>query len=63
MEKQIQKHQKKLDEFKANPTVRPGMENLPKEIIRKQQQMRIKHLETEIKTFKKNIKKIKKGNL
>ena len=61
LEKQIQKHQKKIDDFKANPTVRPGMENLPKDVIKRQQQARVKHLETEINTFKNNIDKIKSG--
>ncbi|NJA04226.1 hypothetical protein HC024_00505 [Methylococcaceae bacterium WWC4] len=63
LEKQIQKHQQKLDDFKANPTVRPGMEDLPKEIIKQQQEERIRHLETEINTFNKNIEKIKNGEL
>ena len=59
----IQKHQQKLDNFKANPTVRPGMENLPIGVIKRQQGARIKHLETEINTFKNNIAKIKSGEL
>ena len=63
LEKQIQKHQQKPDDFKTNPTVKPGMENLPKDVIKKQQQARIKHLEMEINTFKKNIEKIKNGEL
>ena len=63
MEKQIASHEKKLEEFRANPTVRPGMENLPKDVIEKQQQRRIQHLETEIQTFKNNIQKIMNGEL
>ncbi len=63
LEKQIEKHQQKLDAFKANPTVRPGMENLPENVIKQQQQARIRHLETEINTFKNNIEKIKNGGL
>lgn len=39
------------------------MENLPKDVIQKQQQRRIKHLEAEINTFKKNIEKIKRGEI
>ncbi len=61
LEKQIQIHSKKLDDFIANPTIRPGMRHLPKKVIMRQQQVRIKHLKNEINTFKKNIKKIKNG--
>ena len=63
LEKQISKHEKKLQDFKDNPTVRPGMEKLPKDVIQKQQQRRIDHLETEIDTFKNNIDKIKPGEI
>ena len=63
LEKQIQKHQQKLGDFKANPTVRPGMEKLPKDVIKRQQDARVKHLEIEINTFKNNIEKIKNGEL
>ena len=35
------------------------MENLPPEVVKAQQAARIKHLETEIRTFKNNINKIK----
>lgn len=63
LEKQISKHEKKLQEFRDNPTVRPGMEKLPKEVIQKQQQRRINHLETEIRTFRNNIEKIKRGDI
>jgi hypothetical protein len=34
------------------------MENLPKDVIRMQHEARIKHLETEIQTFKNNIQKV-----
>jgi hypothetical protein len=61
LEKQILSHQKKLDEFKSNPTVRPGMEHLPKHLIENQQSVRIQHLQSEIKTFQNNIDKILKG--
>ncbi len=61
LEQRIAEHQEKLDKFKANPTVRPGMENLPREVIEKQQQSRIRHLEKEIQTFKQNIDKLRKG--
>jgi RHS repeat-associated protein len=63
LENRILEHEQKLAEFKANPTVRPGMENLPKELIRKQQARRIELLETEIQKFKNNIEKIKSGEL
>ncbi|MBM7329372.1 hemagglutinin repeat-containing protein [Agrobacterium sp. S2] len=60
-EKRIAEHEAKLMEFKNNPTVRPGMENQPQHIIEQQQAARIKHLETEIRTFKNNISKIRQG--
>lgn len=53
----------KLDDFRANPTVRPGMEGLPDEVIKAQQATRIRHLETEIRTFQNNIQKILNGEL
>jgi RHS repeat-associated protein len=62
-ERRIAEHESKLAEFKANPTVRPGMEGLPKELIQKQQQTRIEHLEHEIRIFRENIEKIKRGEL
>jgi hypothetical protein len=58
-EKLIVEHEKKIANFKANPTIRPGMENLPQDIIKAQQAKRIEHLEKEIQTFKNNIEKIK----
>jgi hypothetical protein len=45
LEKQIAKHEKKIQDFIENPTVRPGMEHLSREVIQKQQQRRIQHLE------------------
>ena len=33
MEKRIAEHEKKLADFKANPTIKPGMKGLPKEVI------------------------------
>lgn len=48
----------KLDEFRANPTVRPGMDGLSEEVIKAQQTARIRHLETEIRTFEENTMKI-----
>jgi hypothetical protein len=47
----------------AKATVRPGMENLPREVIQKQQQSRIQHLENEIQTFRNNIEKTLRGEL
>jgi hypothetical protein len=61
LEKQIAAHEKKLADFKANPTVRPGMEGQPKEVIEAAQQSRIRHLEKEIQTFKENIEKLRRG--
>jgi hypothetical protein len=63
LEKQIAAHEEKLKEFLTNPTVRPGMENLPKELIQQQQLRRIQKLENEIQTFKDNIRKILNGDL
>jgi hypothetical protein len=60
-ERPIAEDEGKLAEFKANPTVRPGtgMEGLPRELIQKQQQTRIEHLEHEIQVFRQNIEKRK----
>jgi hypothetical protein len=63
LENRIAEHETKLANFKANPTVRPGMENLPEEIIKKQQQARIQHLENELQTFRNNIEKLRQGGL
>jgi hypothetical protein len=62
-ERRIAEHESKLAEFKANPTVRPGMEGLSKDLIQKQRQTRIQHLEHEIRVFRENIEKIKRGEL
>ena len=42
LEKQIKKHEQKLKDFKANPTVRPGMENQPAHVIEAQHARRIR---------------------
>ena len=60
LKKRIEEHKIKLEEFKKNPTIREGMENLPEETIKKQQERRILHLEREIKAFEKNIDDIVK---
>lgn len=60
-ERRIAEHEEKLSEFKANPTVRPGMEGQPQEVIEQQQADRIRHLENEIRTFRANIEKIRGG--
>lgn len=57
-EKRIAEHQAKILEFKANPTVKPGMENQSSEVIAAQQADRVRHWETEISTFRTNIEKI-----
>ncbi|NSZ15621.1 RHS repeat-associated core domain-containing protein [Agrobacterium vitis] len=59
LEKRIQEHLQKVEDFKANPTIRPGMENQPPDVIEKQWQSRISHLEREIRAFQDNIDKIK----
>ncbi len=60
LEQRIAEHEKKLADFKANPTVRRGMEGQPKEVIEAAQRSRIRHLEKEIRTFKENIEKLRK---
>jgi hypothetical protein len=52
-EKRIEEHQKKMDDFINNPTIRPGMENLSPEAIAAQQARRVDHLQKEINTFTK----------
>lgn len=61
LEKQIAQHEEKLANSKANPTVRPGMEGQPKEVIEAAQRSRIRHLEMEIQTFRENINKLLGG--
>ncbi|BBO59028.1 hemagglutinin [Mycoavidus sp. B2-EB] len=58
-EKLITEHEQKLRAFKESMTTRPGMEGLAPDIVSKQQEARIKHLEKEIKTFYDNMDKIK----
>ncbi|UUM21962.1 VENN motif pre-toxin domain-containing protein [Mycoavidus sp. SF9855] len=58
-EKLITEHEQKLKWFKENMTTKPGMEGLAPDIVSKQQEARIRHLEKEIKTFSDNIDKIK----
>jgi RHS repeat-associated protein len=61
LQKRIAEHELKLLEFKESPTVRPGMEGLPEEFIKRQQVARIRHLEAEIRAFKQNIEKLRRG--
>lgn len=61
LEKRIAEHHEKLADFKANPTVRLGMEGQPESVIKAAQESRIRHLEKEIQTFKENIEKLKGG--
>ncbi len=56
--RRIEEHQQKIENFKNNPTVRPGMENLSPEAIQAQQASRLRHFDKEIQTFKNNIDKI-----
>ncbi|RWJ04848.1 MAG: hypothetical protein EOR25_29685 [Mesorhizobium sp.] len=58
LSKQLENHKQKLSEFRQNPTVRPGMENLPQDVIERAQAARIEHLEREIQAFEKNINDI-----
>uniref|UniRef100_UPI00280C055E VENN motif pre-toxin domain-containing protein n=1 Tax=Neisseria mucosa TaxID=488 RepID=UPI00280C055E len=59
LNKRIKEHKAKIEDFKKNPTIRPGMENLPKDIVKNAQERRILHLEREIKAFQKRIDAIK----
>ncbi|RKH55771.1 RHS repeat domain-containing protein, partial [Corallococcus aberystwythensis] len=63
LEKEITKHQSKITALKENPTVRPGMENMPKEAQAAQVERRLGHLEREISAFKKNIADILHGRV
>jgi RHS repeat-associated protein len=58
LQRQIDIHLSKIEAFKKNPTVRPGMEAMDKSKISQQQAARVRHMETEIRTFYNNIKKI-----
>ena len=46
-------HEQRAAEFAKNPTVRPGMEGQPKEVITRQQQARVDHLQREAAEFRK----------
>ncbi|MGZ8316267.1 MAG: hypothetical protein ACXW3B_13985 [Telluria sp.] len=60
LEKQIEKHERKIADFEKNPTVRPGMEGQPTEVIAAQQQQRVNDLKNEIqKNFVNKINQIK----
>jgi hypothetical protein len=61
LEKQLRKHEEKLKSFRENPTPRPGTEDLSPEIQKQSIEGRLRHLEREIETFKKNIEKIQQG--
>ena len=61
LERRIAEHEKKLSEFKANPTPRPGTEGLSKEIQQQSIDGRIRHLEKEIETLRKNVEKLRGG--
>lgn len=53
--KLIDAHEKKLEEFCAQPTVRPGMEQMPLDRIQSQQEARIRRLQREIRRFEEEI--------
>lgn len=59
--KRIAEHEKKLADFKANPTPRPGTEGLSKEIQQQSIDGRIRHLEREIETFRRDIERLRGG--
>jgi RHS repeat-associated protein len=59
LQRRIEEHEAKIAEFRKNPTVKPGMEKMSKEAIKKQQEKRIAHLEGEVNTFKQNIQKLR----
>jgi hypothetical protein len=61
LQRRIAEHELKLLQFKENPTVRPGMEGLPAELIKRQQETRVRHLEAEIRAFKQNMEKLRRG--
>ncbi|MCX8713381.1 hypothetical protein J3U57_12725, partial [Gilliamella sp. B3464] len=65
LEEQIQLHEKKLKEYIKDPYSfdnKDFLKNAPNDEVRQNIiNSRIKHLEHEINTFKKNIDKIKKG--
>ncbi|MBO9501195.1 RHS repeat-associated core domain-containing protein [Brevundimonas sp. A19_0] len=44
-------HLRRADEFRRNPTVRPGMEGQPRAAIERQQRERVQHLEGEAAEF------------
>ncbi|MEO0461381.1 MAG: RHS repeat-associated core domain-containing protein, partial [Myxococcota bacterium] len=60
-EKRIKEHLDKIEAFKKDPTVRPGMEDQPDEVIREQQRRRVEKLEREVQKFRDNIEKIRTG--
>jgi 7,8-dihydro-6-hydroxymethylpterin-pyrophosphokinase len=57
----IASHQKKVEEFYAQPTVRPGMESLASAVIRAQQQARVERLLREIRKFEAEIARRRGG--
>ena len=59
--KRIEEHKQKILDFRANPSVKPGMEGMSQEAIEAQQAARVTHWETEIQTFTDNIQKILGG--
>jgi hypothetical protein len=57
-EKRIVEHINKLNDFIKNPTIKSGMEHLPKEVIKQQQYRRINALIDEIQNYNNSIDKI-----
>lgn len=53
--KLIDAHERKLEEFRARPTIRPGMEQMPLDRIQAQQEARERRLIREIRKFEKEI--------
>jgi len=56
-------HIDKLNNFIYNPTVRPGMEHLPKEVVRDQQLSKMHWLMGEIRNHTNQINRIRGGGL
>ncbi|UGQ44627.1 hypothetical protein [Massilia endophytica] len=53
--RQIERHQRKIEDFQRQRSVRRGMEAMPDELIEAQRVARIRHLESEIRTFERSI--------
>jgi hypothetical protein len=59
LQKLVERHQRKIADFKRDQPVRPGMEGMDAEVIASQQQRRIQHLEREVRAFQKAIRRLR----